>query len=250
MTNDAATPDGRGPERPNDAEPFFPSEGTFNAVVPLSEVGRAPAPLSPPNPADVGLPAEAAWARAAHRARLKEDEETLVPARAARAHRARRSWLVTGSVIALSVVAGLASGTYLIWSSQRAQEAPPPAQVAAEAPAPPPPSVADSKVEKVNEPADEVKPREVAKAERPIEVAPAPKASPPLQPAPTPRAARPARAAAEPEELTPAPKPARTQRAAPTRPRVTTAETRPAARTPPISTPPPSAKSKKVIQWP
>jgi hypothetical protein len=257
--NNAPTPDGRGQDRPHDAEPFFPSEGTFNPVVPLSEVGRMPAPLAPSNPADVGRPAEAAWARAAHRARLKEEEETLVPSPAARARRARRSWPVTASVIALSVVAGLASGTYLIWSSQRAHETQPPAQVAAEVPTlpPPPAPVADTKVEKVNEPADEEKPREVAKAEKPNEAAPAPKQSPPFRPAPTPepRAERPTRAAAEPRELTPAPKPTRTQSAAPTRPRVTTADkqrpaSQPSERTLPISSPPATARSKKVIQWP
>ncbi|MET0649644.1 MAG: hypothetical protein ABW208_23780, partial [Pyrinomonadaceae bacterium] len=130
--NNASTADGRGQDGPNDAEPFFPSEGTFNAVVPLSEVGRAPvvhAPLRPVDAADVGNPSEAAWARDAHGAGLKEEEETtLVPARRGRARGttvpgARRSWVFPASVIALSIMAGLASGSYLIWSSQRAPEA-------------------------------------------------------------------------------------------------------------------------------
>jgi hypothetical protein len=252
--NNAPTPDGRGQDRPNDAEPFFPSEGSFHPVVPLSEVGDTPAPLTPINPADVGQPAEAAWAREAHRARLKEEEETLVPLRTARARGARQSWLVTASVIALSVVAGVASGTYLIWSSPRAHETQPPARVEAEAPSlPPAPAVeqdaAVAKVEHVNEAVKVEKPTEVAKAEKPAEVSHEPKPAQPPQP--TPRPERPARAAVEPREVTPAPKPTRTQSAASSRPRVTTAEPRPpAARTLPISSPPPSAKSKKVIQWP
>ncbi|MFL6337307.1 MAG: hypothetical protein ACJ754_28745 [Pyrinomonadaceae bacterium] len=254
--NNAPTPDGRGQDRPNDAEPLFPSEGSFNPVVPLSEVGHGPAPLTHVNPADVGKPAEAAWAREAHRARLKE-EETLVPARAARARRARQSWFAAAAVIALSVVAGLASGTYLIWSSQRAHEAQTPARVEAEAPSlPPAPAVeqekAVAKVERPNESAKVEKPSEVAKAEKPEEVSHAPKPAQPPQPAP--RTERPTRAAAEPKEVA-APQPARVRSAASSRPRVTTAEKRPPApqtaeRTPPISSPPPTAKSRKVIQWP
>lgn len=257
--NNAPTPDGRGQDRPNDAEPFFPSEGSFNAVVPLSEIGHAHASLPAVNPADVGKPAEAAWAREAHRARLKEDEETLVPSRAGKARRARRSWFATAAVIALSVVAGLASGTYLIWSAQRAKPEQTPSAVVAEAPAPPPAPVAEQaealpKVEPVHESADNEKPREVAKADKTNEAAPAPKQSPPLQPAP--RAERVARvAAAEAKETTPAPKPVRTQSATPARPRLTNADKRPpapapSARTLPISSPPPTANSKKVIQWP
>jgi cytoskeletal protein RodZ len=262
--NEAPTPDGRGQDRPRDAEPFFPSEGTFNPVVPLSEIGRRPANLPAVDPADVGRPAEAAWAREAHRARLKEEEETLVPARNRRARGVRRPWLVPASVIALSVAAGLASGSYLIWSSQRAQQSQPPARVAAEATAPAPApdaspapaaeqEAAATKSEKAGEPARDERPGEVAKAEKSSGPAPAKGAQrqepPPPQPAP--RAERAARAAAaEAKEATPAPKPARTQSAPTPRPRVSTAETHPPARTPPISSPPPSARSKKVIQWP
>jgi hypothetical protein len=256
--SNAPTPEGRGQERPNDAEPLFPSEGPFNPVVPLSEIGDAHAPVTLPtvDPADVGKPAEAAWAREAHRARLKEDEETLVPPRAARAPKGRPSWLVPAFVVALSVVAGLASGTYLIWSSQRAREAPTPAQVATETQALPPAPPAEqaeasTKVEKVEEPSKDEKPAEVAKAEKPV--APAPKQQPPPQPAP--RAERVTRAAAETREVTPAPKPARERSAATTRTRPTTLAQQPpraaaAERTLPISSPPPTAKSKKVIQWP
>jgi hypothetical protein len=246
--NNASTPDDRGQDRPNDAELFFPSEGSFNPVVPLSELGYAPPPLPPVEAADVGQPAEADLARDAHRAGLKEEETTLVPAHARGARQLRAG---TAAVIALSVAAGLVSGTYLIWSSQ-------PAPVAAEAPGLPPAPVAergaaDKNVEQVNEPARAAPPSEVAKAEQPGEVAPAPKQEPPVRTSSAPRAERPARVVAEPRESTPAPKPARTQSDAPVRPRLTTAEKRPPApaeRTLPVSSPPPSARSKKVIQWP
>ncbi len=257
--NNASTPDGRGQDRPNDAEPlpFFPSEGSFNAVVPLSELGQTPAPLVPFDAADVGKPAEAAWAREAHRARPNEEDETLVPSRARRARRARPSWLVTASVIVLSVAAGLASGTYLIWSAQRAPEAQASAPSAAEAPSLPPAPVAeqleaDRNVEPANEPVRVEKPREVAKTERTDEVAPAPKSEPHARTPGAPRAERSARTVAEPKETTPAPKPAPPRRA-PSSARLTTAEQQPPAtpaRTLPVSSPPPSAKSKKVIQWP
>ena len=254
----ASTPEGRGQDRPNDAGPFFPSEGSFNPVVPLSELGHAPAPLPTVDAADVGRPAEAAWAREEYRAsratQKEEEETTLVPARP---RGARKPWAVTAAVIAMSIAVGLASGAYLIWFSQRAPEAQTSATVAAEAPGLPPAPVAEQvkaeNVEKVDEPVRAEQPSEVAKAERSDEVAPAPKPEPPVRTADAPRAERPARAVAEPKEITPAPKPARTQSAPPARPRLTTAEKRPPApaeRTLPVSSPPPSAKSKKVIQWP
>src|SRR5215207_7884236 len=100
--NNASTPGGRGQERPNDAGPFFPSEGSFNPVVPLSELEHAPAPLPAVDAADVGRPAEAAWAREEYRASRagpKDEETTLVPART---RGERRPWAVTAVVIALS----------------------------------------------------------------------------------------------------------------------------------------------------
>ena len=262
--NNASTADGPGQDGPKDAEPFFPSEGTFNAVVPLSEVGRAPAPLPPVDAAA----AESASARDAHRAGLKEEgeETTLVPARRGGARGttvpvARRSRVFPAAIIALSITAGLASGSYFIWSSRRApaaqQTAPSDTATRVEAEAPtlqpanaatPAPVVeeveADAEAERAGEAAKAEKAGEVVKAEKPVE---------PARVAPTPRAERPARAAAEVREVTPAPKPARSQSAPTPRPRVTTAERRPprpTARTLPISSPPPSAKSKKVIQWP
>ncbi|HEX8149764.1 MAG TPA: hypothetical protein VF591_21470 [Pyrinomonadaceae bacterium] len=260
--NNVSTPDGRGQESPHDAQPFFPSEGSFNPVVPLSEVDHAPAQLPTVDADDVGRPAEADWAREAHRASWKEDEETLVPARTRETRVARPSWLVTAAVIIISVSAGLASGTYLIWSSQRAPESQTPAPVAAEAPALPPAPApvaeqagADKNVEKAAEPARPEKPSEVAKAEKSDAVSRASEPEPPARTASAPRAERVARAAAEPKEAAPAPKPARTQNAAPARTRPTTAARQthaPAAsaRSLPVSAPPPSAKPRKVIQWP
>ena len=248
--NNAATPDNRGQERPHDAEPLFPSEGSFNTVVPFSEIDAAhtPAPLVPVNPSDVGRPAEADWAREAHRAARKEEEETtLVPLRAGGARPARPPWVTTAGVIVLAVLTGVASGTYLSWYSKRAAEPQGSAQAAAEAPPPQPaptttatPAPVVEKAEASNESAKVERSNEVVKVEKPREAP---------RPAPTPRAT------AEAREVKPAPKPARTQTAAQPRPRVTTAERRPPAppsteRAPPISSPPPTARSKKVIQWP
>jgi hypothetical protein len=260
--NNAPTAGGRGNEGPHEAEPFFPSEGTFNPVVPLSEIGGepGPAPLPALNAADVGRPAEAAWAREAHRAALKE-EETLVPSRARSVPVARQSWGLPAAVVALSVLAGLISGVYLIRSTQRAAESKTPARVEAEAPSLPPPPVveeaaAEAEVETLKEAAAEVKSSEVAKAESPREVTPrvsTDESSPPTpRPAPSTRAERPARAAAEAREVTPTPKPARVESPAPARTRLRAAakQTPPPARDLPISSPPPSAKSRKVIQWP
>src|SRR5687767_4435700 len=115
--NNAPTADGRGTEGARDAEPFFPSEGSFNAVVPLSEIDGepTPAPLVPVSPADVGKPAEAVWAREAHRAALRDEEETtLVPTRRPGASAGRPAWFVPAVVIWLSIMAGLISGVFLI----------------------------------------------------------------------------------------------------------------------------------------
>jgi Ankyrin repeats (3 copies) len=107
-----ARPDARA-SKANGAEAsapvFFPREGNFSSVVPLSEVGT---------------PRES---------RFDEQEETtLVPARtrhaapssmhgAARNRVGRPSWLVLAAVLALSVAAGLIAGTYLIKSRQRVE---------------------------------------------------------------------------------------------------------------------------------
>ena len=277
--NNASTGDARGADRPTDAEPFFPSEGPFSTVVPLSEVGRAPAVRG--GGADAGKPAEAEWARAADRAERAHagEEETLVPARtrrgraaAARGPRAdegRRSLAVTTLVLLLSVAAGVASGAYLLSSSGRFPEARQPApprveeaQVAAEAPAaeaaptfaaPPPPEAAGGRADADAEKAGEAEKVEKVEKTNGVVSAPRETRAAPAEPV---RAQRPARASAEAAVVAPAPKPAPSRAPAPPPPRtVTRAQRRPPAAvssggTLPVSSPPPSARSKKVIQWP
>ena len=285
MTN-ASTADGHGQDRPPDAEPFFPSEGSFSTVVPLSEIGHAPVP--PAGAADAGKPAEADWARAAARAGRaggkEEEETTLVPARAGNAHVAarearangvRQSWGVTAAALVLSVAAGVASGAYLVWSSQRAPEVrhatsptgreaakeeaaagqapveaprtePAPANAATHAPEAAE-GGANAKAEKLNEVAKDEKVNEVARTEKLNEVSHAPKQVPPAEP--------PSRTRSEAREMTPAPKLRPGQSAASERTRVTPAAKQPptpspSGRTLPVSSPPPSARSRKVIQWP
>jgi Ankyrin repeats (3 copies) len=94
----------------SDTQLFFPPEGNFNAVVPLSEVGK---PLDKTRRSDGHEKARRAD---------EQEEVTLVPARAAHAPRSRvgrPSWLVLAAVLTLSVAAGLTAGTYLIKSRQR-----------------------------------------------------------------------------------------------------------------------------------
>src|SRR3712207_3306878 len=105
-----------------EAEPLFPSEGTFSAVVPLSQVrdGRVAAK-------DSAVTSSAKNSAVASAAAPKESEEeaTLVPARLSRATRARRAsaqgrdvkakrggrgWLVPAAAVLLSVTAGVAAG--------------------------------------------------------------------------------------------------------------------------------------------
>ena len=107
---------------------FFPPVGNFNAVVPLSEIdvdseiktdsqSRVTAPTPSPH-------AESRVARAASRRREQDEQEeaTLVPSRAARTTRTLRpaaprpSWPVMIAALALSLLAGLAAGVYLIKS--------------------------------------------------------------------------------------------------------------------------------------
>lgn len=247
--NDALTPGGRGHDIQHDAEPFFPSEGMFKSVVPLAEVDDALLPTVGAN--DVNQSAGAALSREAHSAPTDE-EATFVRARVGKAQAARPSRMVTTAAVVLSVMVGVAIGMYLNQSSQRAPEArveavSPPLPPAAVAEATPGPDAAEGEAAaQVEKPSgNDGKAGEVAKAEKSNEPARAPKqAMPP----------RSARAAAVPVEVTPAPVSARAQ------PDVTAARTRttnapkqtPAtsARSLPISSPPPSAQPKRVIQWP
>jgi hypothetical protein len=105
---------------PSEGNFLFPSEGNFCPVVPLSEVGDAPA--SPTNAPTRRAASESLITRAEGRERARDDreEETLVPIRAARKARAlrparvRASWAVMAAALTLSVAAGLAAGVYLV----------------------------------------------------------------------------------------------------------------------------------------
>ena len=279
MTN---LPDARGREPLKDtgsraeAEPLFPSEGTFSAVVPLSQVsgGRVPVRRSAANAAAPEEPEE------------PEEEATLVPTRLSPARRASaagrdaatkrraRHWLATAAAVLLSVTAGVAAGAYLVWTRQAEQtqthvtqapdatdasrpapeSAQPEPMQAAQPDAPEaaaPPSVEVVKVERaesVEKPAAEaVKPdpasrreaeRRTPEDERRVSETEA-------------RAARRARASAETVEATPASKPRREEaaprrQATPARPNAAAAS----GRALPVSSPPPSARSRTVIQWP
>jgi hypothetical protein len=270
-----------------DADLLFPSEGTFSTVVPLSQVGRAQVSAS-------------RRATAAPRAPEEPEEATLVPRRVSRRARAGSAYGTKGSglprlaaaaVVALSVVAGVAAGAYLVgWqgtpearqqTTADAQQpvtpvegAAAPEQAATEIPGPEPAPASAP-------PAPEVTAQEegdtaaegnvVASVERAEPSGDAPKASARASAPSAARAAEPAphraaetearapvreRAKAEasaPSAPPPAPKPARRETpprrdAAPARTRTpATASTR---RSLPVSTPPPSARPRTVIQWP
>lgn len=255
---------------PAEAEPLFPSEGTFSAVVPLSQVREGQVSVRDSAPEE------------------PEDETTLVPSRVSPAARARRvsarrdgrttrggrHWLTMTAAVLLSVTAGVAAGAYMVWTRQERQTTPPvtraadaaaPSQPASEATQPEPAQEAAPEAAEASAPSAEVvkversesaetsaevgKPeptsRREAEAERRTSEAErrAPEAGP--------RAARRARANAE--EVEAAPKPGRAETAArrqasPSKPKPNA--TAAAGRALPVSSPPPSAKTRTVIQWP
>jgi len=292
---DASTAQGQEPNEPTGRKPFFPEEGAFNTVVPLSQVGLEP--VSKRDDPDAGQPAEAVWALEDRRVEGRvedEDEATLVHARggdshaaerAARGGTARQPWGVTALVIALSTFAGVAAGSYLVWSKRpveavthapsaaghstagtvlapAAEPTPPPASAQPaqpDAPAPAATSTEDAETaaneETAAEPDAKVETASTANAPRTTPPPAAPRAA-----SPEPAAARAAetrpreeRAAAAAREARPAPRVARTETPAP---RTTArAEKRPpipvlSGRTLPVSSPPASAKPRTVIQWP
>lgn len=112
---------------------FFPPVGNFNAVVPLSEIDSDSEIKTDSHSratAHAPLPyAESQTARAAVRRRERDETEeaTLVPSRAARTTQAlptatrRPSWPVMIAALALSLMAGLAAGVYLITSVKPAE---------------------------------------------------------------------------------------------------------------------------------
>lgn len=281
--------EGRGRRGDAKADHFFPSDGQFSRVVPLSQAGDELVPS-----AQTGNEIAASADTSAPDEPDERDEATLVPMRVSRnASRfqvsrpkkgVEQSWVFTAAVLALSVVAGVAAGAYMIRSQRPAETFRPDASnveaaavnggggkvIAAEpaeqpvpqasatspqtepqtehdkltsatttAAAPTTPVVADTKVESVNASASTPKasPRAAdATARRAAETEP--------------RAERPARAASEARDAAPAPRPTRSDAAPRHADRPATANAAPPERSLPISSPPPSARPKKVIQWP
>ena len=247
---------------------FFPPVGNFNAVVPLSEIdadsaSQVTAPVPLPTAAS---PSVRVTAR--EREHDEQEENTLVPTRAARKTQALRpaaprpSWPVMIMALALSLAAGLAAGVYLIKSgvpveihapasiredvtqdaaaaaettdsqpTQVASESHPEARPKAETTLDADASAVDAEVRADKRSRDLSAPKRVtaAVAERTPE--------------------RPARKAPPLTTNTPAPPEAVRARRA-----TSAGASAPALRAPehslPVSSPPSSAKSKRVIQWP
>ncbi|MDT7690015.1 MAG: hypothetical protein QOE46_2774 [Acidobacteriota bacterium] len=319
MTNAPET-QGRKPGEQTDAAPFFPSEGRFSTVVPLSQVGETQAASSEAQASS--LEAQASSSKSAGEPE-EHEETTLVPARTGHAHglsaaRASagsisvahagaayalrpkgftQSWPVTTVAVVLSVVAGLIAGAYLV-GSKRAVEMRRPvvndataeqvatgvaasesattdAQTSQPAPDSAVPSLTAETASTSAPAAHDVADNEAnAKAETEDAATRAPKAAPrtasdaahTLEAEPTvrrtinadPRPERTARAAVAEERNTP-PATRLTQRdnaaATTTSRRAQVAERRAPApvvveRNVPVSAPPASSKSRKVIQWP
>lgn len=264
---------------------FFPLVGNFNAVVPLSEIDSE-SPITAPAPVPL---IKRPLIRAATRERMHDEHEeaTLVPARAARTSKLfrpatrRPSWPVMIMALALSLAAGLAAGVYLIKSgmpveiqapasltedaaheaatvaettnsqptqvaSESRPEARPQAETNLDAAAP----AVDTKVSSEKTTRDLTAPKRVTAADAPSGRGEHTPDALPTKTAVAERTPeRPARKAPPSTTDTPAPTEAiRTRRA------TSVAERPPVQRAPerslPVSSPPSSAKSKRVIQWP
>lgn len=256
---------------------FFPHDGEIRPVVPLAEIDDARQVGETAPPAEVGEvesePGEAARHKVSQPVRGEQrdapDETTHAAARpsrattahgmpAARAKGARQSRTVPLVALALSLIAGLIAGTYLIKSvrptaaRQPATEAPATATPLGPEPAPTPfaPPVADGGAEAkvaARKGAGPV-PKSVAREET---GSPAPDAEPPSRRTviSDERAARAERRSVE--RSTAASPPQSSEAATSTRTRgAERASSGPPKHSLPISPPPPSAESKKVIQWP
>lgn len=264
-------PDASGTNNEESGTPvFFPLVGNFNAVVPLSQIdtdSESHAAVHTPVPTAVSPFVRATAKRREHD---EHEETTLVPARAARKPQALRtpaprpSWPVMIMALALSLVAGLAAGVYLIKSS---------VPVEIQAPASITQDVTHNAATAAAAETTDSQPTQVASESRPearpragtnldtdasavdVEVSAektkrdltAPKRVTVTVVERTPE--RPARTAPPLTTKTPAPTEA-------VRPRRATSitERTPVLRAPerslPVSPPPSSAKSKRVIQWP
>lgn len=253
----ASGAEGRGWRGRRTTKPLFPSEGNFTPVVPLSHAGG---------------PEE-------------QDETTLVPARVRPGRRTAQtpyaqqgvwhSWAFIAVAVALSALAGAAAGFYILRSQQPEEtySAATPAEAGvaaaevrgaeptAEPPAQPTPSptpqtnpdeLAAAPESAVPPPAPAAPPATDTKVEKLSASAPPQKGSPQAAEPPARRAAQPEPRAVSPAraEASPAPRVRRAE-AAPRRPREDApAAAAPRARPPLVSSPPPSAKTRKVIQWP
>lgn len=243
-----------------DAPPLlFPADGQFRPVVPLSEIDEtwAAGESTPPE--------ESADAEVVHPppgVRDEQDETTLIPLRVSRATTPRRSlafrpkgvrqsWPIPAFALALSVIAGLIVGTYLIgsrWSVETLRPAPQPYDTSAPvktetmAASDTPVAIAggaeakDNKVVSRDESALKFAPKTTAPAsqhasvdEPPDRTAGATKNTSPPTKSPRRDTAQTRRAHVIEEPSTNSALPEHSL---------------------PISSPPPSAKSRKVIQWP
>jgi uncharacterized protein len=264
-------------EKKNTQPIFFPPDGEIHPVVPLTEIGdarqvRETTPLSKAGEVE-SEPDEDARPKVSQPASVEQDdapeETTHVPARPTRAATIhsrpvapakgiRQSWAVPLVALALSLVVGLVAGTYLMKSvrptatRQPATEALGTATPLAPEPSPTPvaPVVADGGAEAKVEARKEAGPVPKSVA-REAAGSPAPDAEPPSR-----RTAisdeRPDRVARRSVERSTAGSPAQSNEAATsTRTRgAERASSGPPKHSLPISTPPPSVESKKVIQWP
>jgi hypothetical protein len=118
------------------ASPFFPTEGAFKSVVPLSKIYEEPAAEVPTTGSAHVEDVERGVERGAAGALVSDEPEvaTLVPSRGRGANSPRtpsvvrpkgvrrQSWRVT--IVALSVIAGLISGAYLVRSMQSVETSP------------------------------------------------------------------------------------------------------------------------------
>ena len=267
---------------------LFPPVGNFNAVVPLSEIDADSEPSI--TPAALAPTPKTPVVRAAtvKRAPEESEEATLVPLRAARTSQPfrpatrRPSWPVMIAALTLSLTAGLAAGVYLIKSSVPVELHAPasmtegdahdvadaaatddskPAQVASESRPEANPQAdtnleastptVDSEVSEEKTSRDLNAPKSVTEPDAPSGKGErVPETSPAKSAAAERTSERHAHKAAPSTTNAPAPPPP----AVSTRRATTAAERTTVPRTParslPVSPPPSSAKSKRVIQWP
>jgi hypothetical protein len=260
---------------------FFPADGEIRPVVPLSEIAgtQGAGETTPLAKASTGEPRSLKGARAKVSQRAldeqndDQDETTLVPARPRRATllpdgpapRPKgiwQSWPVMLIALALSAVAGLSAGAYLIESRQ-------PVATKQSMPQLSEPSISTEPESATASVADvETGVEADAKAEKVIGGDSAPKPSPKdaaslRAPVAGPSSHRIAIVEARPEravhrvgrgvDRSIAERPAQRDAATATRVRIKerpSATPAPPKHSLPVSSPPPSAKSKKVIQWP